>query len=106
MLTRRALLAFSAATAALLAIGPSAWAQDATGFVVSLGNAMAGVVNGPGSLEDKKRRLTPLIEQSVDIDGIARFCLGRFWRTATPEQQSRFVQLFHAVLINNIAGKL
>lgn len=109
MLTRRALLAFSAATAALLAAGPHARAQpgeDATAFVVSLGNAMAAVVNGPGSVQDKVGRLAPLIERSVDIDGIARFCLGRFWRIATPAQQQNFVQLFHAVLINNIAGRL
>ena len=106
MLTRRSFLAFSAAAAALLAAGPSAWAQDATGFVVSLGNAMAAIVNGPGSVEDKKRRMQPLIEESVDIDGIARFALGRFWRTATPAEQGEFVRLFHAVLINNVGGKL
>ncbi len=108
MLTRRALLAYSVASAALLAFGPSALAQmeDATGFIVNLGNAMSAIVNGPGSLDDKRRRLTPLIEESVDIDSIARFCLGRFWRMATPEQQARFVQLFHAVLVNNISGKL
>ncbi len=109
MLTRRALLAYSVASAALLAAGPSAWAQgggDATGFIVSLGNAMSAVVNGPGSLDEKRRRLAPLIEESVDIANIARFCLGRFWRTASPEQQARFVQLFHAVLINNISSKM
>ena len=109
MLTRRDLLAYSAATAALLAAGPRAWAQaggGATNFIVTLGNQLAAIVNAPGGYEDKKRRLAPLIEQAVDIDGIARFCLGRFLRTATPDQQARFAQTFHAVLINNIAGKL
>ena len=50
--------------------------------------------------------MRPLIEKAVDVDGIARFCLGRFWRTATPEQQQRYMQLFHDVLINNITSKL
>ena len=111
MLTRRTLLAYSTAATALFATGfwNAARAQpagDATTFVVQLGNALVAIVNGSGSYEDKKRRLGPLIEQAVDVDGIARFCLGRFWRTATPAQQQQFSQLFHAVLLNNITGKL
>ncbi len=111
MLTRRALLTYSAAATALFATGPwiKARAQpagDATGFVVQLGNALVAIVNGPGSYEDKKRRLGPLIEEAVDVDGIARFCLGRFWRTASPAQQQQYSQLFHSVLLNNITGKL
>jgi phospholipid transport system substrate-binding protein len=42
----------------------------------------------------------------VDVDGVARFCLGRFWRNASPEQQQRYTQLFHQVLVNNITAKL
>ena len=37
---------------------------------------------------------------------MAKFCLGRFWRTATPEQQKQYTLLFHSVLVNNITGKL
>jgi len=111
MLTRRTLLTYSVAATTIFATRPwaAAWAQpagDATGFVMQLGNALVAIVNGPGSYEDKKRRLAPLIEEAVDVDGIARFCLGRFWRTAAPQQQQQFSQLFHAVLLNNITGKL
>src|SRR4051794_6730794 len=109
MLTRRAFLVVSVAAAGLLAAGPYAWVQaggDPTGFVMSLGNQMATIVNGPGTLEQKRQRMAPLIEQAVDINRIAQFCLGRFWRTATPQQQQRYMQLFHAVLLNNISSKL
>ena len=111
MPTRRDLLTYSVAAAAAFALRPwtRAWAQgtgDATAFVVQLGNALVGIVNGPGSYEEKKRKLHPLIEESVDVEGIGRFCLGRYWRTATPQQQQQFSQLFHAVLLNNIAGKV
>jgi len=40
------------------------------------------------------------------VDGVARFCLGRFWRSATPEQQKHFTELFHQVLVTNITSKL
>lgn len=108
MLTRRTLLIFGAASATLLLAGPGAWAQagDATGFVRQLGDELVAVVNGPGSVAEKRRRLDPLVEQSVDIDAIGRFCLGRFWNTATPQQRQEFQRLFHQVLLTNIAGKI
>ena len=106
MLTRRTTLLLGAAALATFAAGPRAWAQDATGFVVNLGNQLAAIVNGPGSYEDKKRRLAPVIESAVDVDGIAQFCMGIHWRRATPQQQAEFTRLFHQVLLNNIGGKL
>ena len=109
MLTRRRLLACTAMAGLLLSVSPHAWAQgaaDPTAFVVRLGNALVGIVDGAGSYDDKKTRLRPLVEQSVDVEGIARFCLGRFWRMATPQQQSDYTRLFHDVLMNNIFGKI
>lgn len=109
MLTRRQLMLCTAMTGLLLAAGPRVWAQgagDATGFVVKLGQDLIAIINGPGAYDEKKRRLQPLVETAVDVDGIARFCLGRFWRTATPQQQAEFSRLFHDVLMNNIFGKI
>jgi len=106
MLTRRNTLLLAAAAVATLVAAPRAWAQDATGFVLNLGNQLTAIVNGPGSYEEKKRRLEPLIEQAVDVDTIAQFCLGLYWRRANPQQQQEFVRLFHTVLMNNIGGKL
>jgi len=108
MLSRRVFLVTSAAALGLLATGLPAFAQggDPTSFVVNLGNQMAAIVNGPGTLEQKRGRMQPLIEQALDINQIAQFCLGRYWRAATPQQQQRYLQLFHAVLLTNISSKL
>src|SRR6202047_4731154 len=89
---------------------PPAWAQAGGGrahdFVKGIGDKLVAVVNGPGSERDKRERLTQIIDSGVDVDGVARFCLGRFWRNATPEQQKRYMELFHQVLVNNITSKL
>lgn len=77
-----------------------------TEFVRGLGARLTAVVNGPGSLGEKKAQVLPLLNQDVDVDGIGRFCLGRFWRTATPAQQARYLTLFHQVLVNSITGHL
>jgi phospholipid transport system substrate-binding protein len=74
--------------------------------VKDTGDKLVNVVNGPGSAQDKRSTLTQIIDSAVDVDGIARFCLGRFWRQASADQQKRYVTLFHKVLVTNITSKL
>lgn len=91
-------------------LNPPAFAQGApqraSAFVKNLGDQLVGVVNGPESEREKRARLTAIIDNAVDVDGVARFCLGRFWRTASSDQQSRYTALFHQVLVNNITAKI
>ena len=108
-IARRALLAGGAALLLLGTFGarPAAAQQAmADSFVKSFADRLVAVVNGPGSQASKQQALGPLIDASVDVPTIARFCLGRFWNTATPAQQQTYVQLFHQVLLNNISGHL
>jgi phospholipid transport system substrate-binding protein len=111
MPNRRTLLVLTAASllpAAGRLVRP-ALAQSAgraSEFVKSIGDRLVGVVNGPGSSRDKREKLTQIVDSGVDVDGVARFCLGRFWRNASPEQQKRYTELFHQVLVNNITSKI
>jgi phospholipid transport system substrate-binding protein len=81
-------------------------AEQAAAFVDQAGKALIGVVNAGGSAEQRQSQLKDIINRVVDVDTVARFCLGRFWRTATPEQQQQYLELFHQVLLKNITGKL
>jgi phospholipid transport system substrate-binding protein len=98
------------ATALLVSqLGPArlAWAQSgpqAVGFVKSTSDLLVEIVNNPGSSEEKRRRLQAVIDATVDVDDIARFCLGRFWRIATPDQRTQYMTLFHDLLLTEIAG--
>ncbi len=105
---RRALLAGLTAVALLTAgLAPArADTEQATALVKHLGDALVAVVNGPGSAAQKHGQLRPIIDGSVDVNTIARFCLGSHWNAATPAQQQRFVALFHQVLVNSITGHL
>jgi len=107
MPSRRFLLTVSAAWVALGARG-NAQSGDAAAvaFVQSTGGRLVGVVNGPGSAQQKRQALTQIIDQVVDVDGVAKFCLGRFWRQASAQQQQRYMDLFHQVLVTNITSKL
>jgi len=109
MPNRRSVLVLTAA-ALLTTIGRphgKALAQGgASAFVKSIGDRLVAVVNGAGSDHDKRAEMTAIIDGGVDVDGVARFCLGRYWRNASPEQQQRYTELFHQVLVNNITAKL
>jgi phospholipid transport system substrate-binding protein len=108
MLFRRTVLSMAAACLTLLA-APTVRAQtpeQASAFVRSLGNQLVAIVNGPGSTEQKSAALTRVIDSDVDVVGVARFCLGRFWRVATPQQQREYETLFRRVLIDSITSKI
>ena len=101
MTKRRALLALTVASLlpAAQPLGRSASAQGATGrasaFIKSTGDKLVSVVNGPENDREKRTKLTQIIDSAVDVDGVARFCLGRFWRNASPEQQQRYAGQQH-----------
>jgi phospholipid transport system substrate-binding protein len=112
MPTRRTAMTMIGATA-LLATQPGqlrrAWAQadeQAVAFVRSTSDRLVAVVNSPGSPAEKRRRLQEVIAATVDVDDLARFCLGRFWRIATPDQQTQYMALFHDLLVTEIASHL
>lgn len=81
-------------------------AEAATAFIHSTAEKLIAVVNGAGTIDERRKALTPIIDNAVDVNGVARFCLGRFWRQATPAQQQQYLALFHGVLVTNIAVKL
>lgn len=97
-----ALLAASLAAPARAQVAP----QDAADFIQRAGVQLATTIGGAGSVDEKRRRIAPFMAEVVDVEGVARFVLGRFWRLATPEQQRTYVGLFNQVLANSIAGRL
>ena len=108
MISRRHLLAFAAASSLLapLRFALAQSTEKASAFVKSTGDQLVAVVNGPGSAAAKRAEMTTILNTAVDVDGIAKFCLGRFWRTASSAQQTQYVKLFHEVLVTNITAKL
>ena len=102
-----AALAVAPSAGALAQVQVQATSPDAAAtFIQKAGTELAQVVSGAESVAEKRQRLMPFLDRTVDVDGIARFCLGRYWRAATPEQQAEYVRLFRVVLANGVAGRL
>jgi phospholipid transport system substrate-binding protein len=116
MLTRRTLvLATVALGMTALRFGParaqsaapaSLSAAEATDFIRKTGAELVAVVNGPGTIAERQAKLAPMIDSAVDVDGVGLFCLGRFARSATPQQKQDYLRLFHTVLLRSVTGKL
>lgn len=114
MLTRRIFLACASATAALVAFrlpGLDARAdalspEAASGFIDKVGKELVEVVNSSAPDATKRSELGRVIDAAVDIPGVAQFCLGRYWRVSSPDQQREFTELFNKVIIVSIGGHL
>ena len=114
-LDRRRTLAALVAAPLVLALGGRAASASArtqgdpaaaVAFIRKAGDELAAIVGGNTSTAEKQQKLGSLIDRDVDVDGTARFCLGRFWRLATLKQQHEYEQLFHSVLVREVVVRL
>jgi len=108
LFARRSLFALVtlAGLAATPALADSVAPAQATALVTSAGNQLVSLINGGADTATRRQALQAIIDQDVDVEGIARFCLGRFWRTATPQQQQDYLTVFHATLMRNMTANL
>jgi phospholipid transport system substrate-binding protein len=105
--TRRPLL-LAALGLAVLARPAVAQQMDpgrATGFIQSTGQELVAAINAEGSVAQRRDRVGAILRRAVDVEGVGRFILGRWWRNATPAQQQEYLQLFEQVLIRNLSSR-
>jgi phospholipid transport system substrate-binding protein len=69
-------------------------AADPAAVIANLGNRALEVLGKNATPAQRAARFHELFGEDFDVPGIARFVLGRYWKTATPEQQEEFVRLF------------
>jgi phospholipid transport system substrate-binding protein len=111
LLKRRSVIAIIGVTALVEQPGAvqPAWAQSggqAVAFIKSTSDQLVAIVNSSDPPEQKRRQLQLVVDSTVDLDDLGRFCLGRFWRIATAEQQAQYMDLFKDLLVIKIAGHL
>ena len=69
-------------------------AADPAAVINNLGNRALEVLGKNATPAQRVARFHDLFREDFDVPGIARFVLGRYWKTATPEEQQEFVKLF------------
>lgn len=108
IIPRRALLlaALAGTTLPAAARAQQVDISRATAFIQTTGQELVNAINATNqSVAARRQKVAQILRRAVDVDGVGRFILGRWWRTATPEQQQEYLRLFEQVLIHNLSAR-
>lgn len=73
---------------------------DAGTFLSDLSKEAMVQLTEPGLSEDEKqRRFRALLNQGFDVEAIARFVLGRYWRQASESERRDFLKVFEDSMV-------
>lgn len=72
---------------------------DAVAFMNQLWDRAVEVLNKKSDPAAREARFRQLFREDFDAPGIARFVLGRYWRTVSEEDQKEFVKLFEDYVV-------
>lgn len=91
------LLSLVAALSCVWAFGAQAAvdAAKAEAFVKKVTeDGIENIINANIPQAEKDKRFAKLFNSALDIQFIGQFVLGRYWRTATPEQRQEFIDAY------------
>jgi phospholipid transport system substrate-binding protein len=82
-----------------LAAPPLVNSADAVAFMNHLWNRAAELLNNKTDPAIRQGRFRQLFHEDFDGAGIARFVLGRYWLSASGEEQQEFIKLFEDYVV-------
>ena len=82
-----------------LAAPPPVNPADAVAFMNQLWNRAAELLNNKTDPAIRQARFRQLFHEEFDAAGIARFVLGRYWRSASEEEKQEFVKLLEDYVV-------
>ena len=78
----------------------------AVSFIRGTGEQLVAAINDPRlDLRTRRQRVAGVLRQAVDVDGVGRFILGRWWRQASAQEQQEYMKLFEETLIRNLSAR-
>ena len=80
-------------------------ANSAAAFIQATGNEMVRAINTARDPNQRRQQVAAILRRAVDIEGVGRFILGRWWRVATPAEQQEYMRLFEETLIRNLSAR-
>jgi len=108
-LDRRALLGTALFLTTAGFAGPALAQADigrAANFIQSTGQELVAAVNDQTrDVAVRRQRVAAILRRAVDVEGVGRFILGRWWRQASPQEQQEYMKLFEETLIRNLSAR-
>ena len=82
------------------------WSVTATEFISSLTNEASNVLSSKLTDEEKIIQLKKIGENTVDIDGVGLYTLGKYRKMLTDDQKKQYKELFRNYFLKSFAGRL
>lgn len=108
---RFALTAFAATLGGLVVGGPPPAAAQpdpgaAASFIQTTGQDLVAAINDTqADIAARRQRVAAVLRRAVDVEGVGRSVLGRWWRQASPAEQQEYMKLFDETLIRNLSAR-
>ena len=83
----------------------SSWSQTASEFISALSDEASNVLSSKLSDEEKILMLKKIGEDTVDIDGVGLYTLGKHRKTLTDSQKKQYKELFRNYFLKNFSGR-
>ena len=84
----------------------SSWSQTPSEFISALTEEASNVLSSKLSDEEKIILLKKIGEDTVDIDGVGLYTLGKYRKTLTDSQKKQYKELFRNYFLKSFAGRL
>ncbi len=79
----------------------------ATAMIQNLGEKAFATLQRPGmTLEEREKAFAAILREGFDLNLIARFVLGKYWRQASDEQRDDYLRAFSDFVITTYARRL
>lgn len=79
--------------------------KEAQKLIETLGVQAISILSEDIGEAARLEKFTKLLVNGFDLPAIARFCLGRYWRTASDEQKATYQAAFRAMVISVYASR-
>ena len=80
--------------------------SDAQAFVRTLADKAISQLTSPTmSQGEREQGFRKLLHEHFDVPAIGRSALGRYWRVATPEEQTEYLSLFEDLIVATYAQR-
>lgn len=74
--------------------------NEATKFLQSMADEVVEVLaDKETERTEKEQKLLSLVDRGFDVEGISKFVLGRFWKTAEAEDREKFISVFPTFIV-------
>ena len=84
----------------------NSWSKSASEFIISLSTEASNILSSKLSEDEKIARLKEIGEQSVDIDGVGLYTLGKYRKTLNDSQKKQYKELFKNYFLKSFSSRL